>query len=384
MSHNPVTKPAKNSIKNSASKRKTPSTLAQPPQGITNKRMTRGATAALKTAAAQPPYVAVPTAVGVLPIPAAPLPKRGSVRRTPQAIASAAVIHAAATATPSTDHGKRVMELEKALALNALSKFNHTGPMRTSLVSMGAHGTSVTAGQFRDASLASPELQSGNRGRHEIASTSQRAALKGYPVATAVAAAARTSTALAALKGPNGEVVVHSGLFISGKTTTGQSTAHTPFHQLPQALAKQTDPHSAAALAAHTALQGLTRARDIRGDPTLTSSEWVGGTAGSGGIEAVDATRGNHDGYDSDTERGKMAVRFAVAEAHLKGGLTQIRTVSVAAAALVPPPSPRPNRGGMGTRNDPPAPLPNVQGLSAADAAHSLTEHLFLGYQTLK
>lgn len=276
--------------------------------------------------------------------------------------------------------GKHAREADMASRSNELSKFNHTGPLRRPLVAM-ASGTPANAKQFRDDSAATSEFQSAKRGRHEISATSRSGVLTGNPVAVAVAATSRTNTALTPLKGPGGEVVAHSGQF-PGMSTAGQDEAHKPFYAFPSLLAKQTDPVTAVALAAHTALGGLSRPREIRGANSLTGERWVGGT---GSIEKPNTSRGHDDGYDSDTERGKVARRVGIGREHLKAALSEFRKISPAAAKLTSPPSPPRSRGGMGVPG-PRAPLvlPDVSKDSKAEATRKLGDFAFAGFQSLK
>ncbi|WP_414445330.1 hypothetical protein [Burkholderia sp. 22PA0106] len=271
--------------------------------------------------------------------------------------------------------------MDNALGSGNLGAFNHTGPLRAPLVSMGK-GTATTPKQFRDDSAASPEFRKGKRGRHEISATAERSAIQGRPVPVAVAAAARTSTGLSLLPGPDNEIVAHTGLFESGLSTTGQADAHQPFHAFPAILAGQSDPHVAAALASQTALDGLTTPAALRSSKRMTGAVWVGG---SGSIEAPDANRGRDDGYDSDTERGKVVRRFNVGREHLKDSLTALRHASPAASAATRPPSPARSRGGSGLRTSARSvTLPNVSGKSDSQTAFELTNFAFAGFQSLK
>jgi hypothetical protein len=284
----------------------------------------------------------------------------------------------------NSDPGKRARDADVASRGGELSAFNHTGPIKSSVLAMGSGGT-TTAKQFRDDSAHSSELPSNmGRGRHEISSTSQRAVLVGNPVAVNVAATARISTALAPLVNDSGEVVGHTGEF-APEMTSGQSGAHQIFHDFGATLATQTDPFVASALAIHTALTGTATPDHIRASTSLTGAKWVGG---SGAIEPPDPSRGADDGYDSDTERGRYARRVGVGREHLKDSLTAIRAISQEAFDAVPPPSPRRSRGG---RPDPTVSasrttltLPDVSADSPEDAAAKLTTFAFAGFQTLK
>lgn len=280
--------------------------------------------------------------------------------------------------------GKRARDADVASRGGQLSAFNHTGPIKSSVLAMGSGGK-TTAKQFRDDSAHSSELPPNiGRGRHEISSTSKRDVLSGNPVAVSVAATARISTALAPLVNGSGEVIGHTGEF-SPEMTSGQSGAHQIFHDFGATLATQTDPFVAAALAIHTALTGTATPDQIRASGTLTGARWVGGNAA---IEPPDTSRGTDDGYDSDTERGRYARRVGVGREHLKDSLTAIRAASQDAFDTVPPPSPRRTRGG---RPDPTVSasratltLPDVSADSDEDAAAKLTTFAFAGFQTLK
>lgn len=280
--------------------------------------------------------------------------------------------------------GKRNRDADVASRGGQLSAFNHTGPIKSSVLAMG-QGKKTTSRQFRDDSAHSPELPADmGRGRHEISSTSKRDVLIGNPVAVNVAATARISTALAPLVNASGEVVGHTGEF-APEMTSGQSGAHEIFHNFGATLATQTDPYVASALAIHTALQGTATPEQIRASASLTGAKWVGGSAP---MEAPDTSRGTDDGYDSDTERGRYARRVGVGREHLKDSLSAIRATSQEAFDAVPPPSPRRSRGG---RPDPSVlgaratlTLPDVSADSPEDAAAKLTTFAFAGFQTLK
>lgn len=280
--------------------------------------------------------------------------------------------------------GKRARAVDVASRGGQLSALNHTGAIKSSVLAMG-HGAQTTPKQFRDDTFPSPELPPNmGRGRHEIASTSQRGALVGNPVAVSVAATARVSTALAPLVGHSGEVVGHAGEF-APEMTSGQPGAHKIFHDFPATLATQTDPYVASALAMHTALQGTATPDQIRASASLTGASWVGG---SGAIEPPDKSRGMDDGYDSDTERGRYARRIGVGREHLKDSLSAIRAASQAVFGTVPPPSPRRSRGGssnpslIGPRST--LTLPDVSADPPAAAAAKLTTFAFAGFQTLR
>lgn len=281
---------------------------------------------------------------------------------------------------PSTGHGKRLREVEQAASGNKAAKFNHTGEPREPLQRM-AKGKSIEARQFRDLSAPSPEFSDGNKGRHEIASTSQRAPLTGKPVPMAAASSGRTSTGLTVLGGPNDTVVAHTGLMDSGLSTTGQATAHTPFHAFPATLAQQTDPVVAAAMTMQTALDGLAKPTAIRSDPNLTGAKWSGG---GGPMEKPDTSRGTDDGYDSDTERGRFARRYNGGREHLKNTLSALRKTSADAAKHTRSPSPPRTRGGTGvlsSRRD--VTLPDVSTDTPEEQARKYTEFGFLGMQSL-
>lgn len=191
----------------------------------------------------------------------------------------------------------------------------------------------------------------------------------------------RTSTALAFLNGPKNDVVIHSNSLVSGKSTKGQADAHQPFHDLPPELAKETDPYVVSAMTMQTALKGLSRARYIREDATLTKSVAM---IGDGPLERPDPSRGHDDGYESDTERGRLTRRFAVAERHLKNVLNSVRKKSSEAKKRTRSPSPPPKLGGMGSVSFKKQKLPHVTKLSDAEVAYQITTFAFLLFQTLK
>jgi hypothetical protein len=283
--------------------------------------------------------------------------------------------------TPTTGHGKRLHQVESAASSNKVAKFNHSGEVRDPLERM-AKGRSIEANQFRDQSAPSPEFSNGNKGRHEIASTSKRAPLTGKPVPVMAAATGRTSTGLSALSGPNDTVIAHTGLMDSGLSTTGQASSHSPFHAFPETLAQQTDPHVATALTIQTALDGLAKPGSIRSDPKLTGAQWSGG---SGPMEKPDTSRGSDDGYDSDTERGKFARRINGAREHMKSSLRAIRSQSTDASNATRPPSPPRTRGGTGLLSTPrDLTLPDVSNDTPQEKTRKLTTFAFAAYQSLK
>jgi hypothetical protein len=283
--------------------------------------------------------------------------------------------------TPTTGHGKRLHQVESAASSNKVAKFNHSGEVRDPLERM-AKGRSIEANQFRDQSAPSPEFSNGNKGRHEIASTSKRAPLTGKPVPVMAAATGRTSTGLSALSGPNDTVIAHTGLMDSGLSTTGQASSHSPFHAFPETLAQQTDPHVATALTIQTALDGLAKPGSIRSDPKLTGAQWSGG---SGPMEKPDTSRGSDDGYDSDTERGKFARRINGAREHMKSSLRAIRSQSTDASNATRPPSPPRTRGGTGLLSTPrDLTLPDVSNDTPEEKTRKLTTFAFAAYQSLK
>jgi hypothetical protein len=309
--------------------------------------------------------------------PVAPTGTQSEVRRKRKRESESATL----APSPSTPHGTRLRQLETALSSGNLSELNHTKRPRASLVAMG-RGSPTTAEQFRDSPADSPEFPSGNRGRHEIAATAERSVLQGKPVAVAVATAARTSTGLSLLRGPDNEVVAHTGLFLSGLSTTGQSNAHKPFHAFPAILAGHTDPHVATALAIETALDGLSTPSALRSSRRMTGALWVGG---SGLIEKPDTSRGHDDGYDSDTERGKLVRRFNFGRERLKDSLSALRSESDAVRKATRSPSPPRSRGGSGLRTSTRGlTLPDVSKLSDEETAYALTNFSFAGFQTLK
>jgi len=249
-----------------------------------------------------------------------------------------------------------------------------------------AMGATVTEEQFRDTPARSRELSAPKmkRGRHEISSTSERGKLVGRKVAVAVAAAARTSTALTPLLDQHGDVVAHSGEF-DNMSTAGQDEAHAIFHSFAKPLSKQSNPYVASAMAMHTALEGTANPTQIRSSHSITAATWVGGLAP---IESPDHTRGNDDGYESGTERGVYARRIGIGREHLKSSLAETRKISPEAAAAVPPPSPRRLRGGVPAADpsfETPAGFPkSFSGKPAHEVAHELTTFAFLGFQTLR
>lgn len=280
-----------------------------------------------------------------------------------------------------TEAGSALRNLEKYLANNQLDELNHTGPTRTAIRPL-EESYDVPPNQFRDAPQPSPELVEGsNAGRHEVLSTANRNHLKGNPIAVAVSAAARTSTALTFLKGENNTVTAHSGLIRSGKSTKGQAAAHTIFHDLPQKMSSIDDPYEASALAMQTALDGFSRARFIRDDDTITGSTT---TMSDIKIEKPDPARGYDDGYESDTERGRITRRFATAERHLKNSLNTLRKQHPEARKRTRAPSPPPILGGRGYTSFSDLKLPDVSNEEPASAASLLTNIAFSGFQTIR
>lgn len=285
-----------------------------------------------------------------------------------------------------TPHAKRARSAENGARSASPAVFNHTGPLRSSAETL-ASGTTVKDTQFRDPPQPSAELPAGkNRGRHEISATAESDAIRGNPVAVAAAYAGRTSTALSLLKKPDGNIAAHTGMFVD-MSTEGQPEAHQRFHAFPAKLNKTKDAYAASAMTIQTALDGLAKPLDIRTAPQLTGKRWIGGT---GAIEAPAPNRGKDDGYDTDTERGKLARRVGVGREHLKDSLREIRKQSAAAKTATRSPSPPKVRGGTADRtaaddaSREPFAFPDLSGKTQKEATYELTRFAFAGYQTIK